>query len=71
MELDIDPSLVRRLERRADERGFESAEAYAAVVLETVLAELEAADDDRKSPAGQDDREDDLEERLGDLGYLG
>lgn len=58
MELDIDRELYRSLERRARENGFESAEEYGAVVLETVLTELEA------------DRDDDLEERLDDLGYL-
>lgn len=59
MKLDIEDSLYRRLERRADEHGFESAEEYGAVLLETVIEELETERADA-----------DLQERLSDLGYL-
>lgn len=57
--LELDEDLHRTLERRAEANGFESTEAYARTVLRTVMEELEdgAADDE-------------VEERLEDLGYL-
>lgn len=57
MELDIDDDLHRKLRRRADAKGFESAEEYSVTVLRTVIAELE-------------DESPDVEDRLEDLGYL-
>ena len=58
MELPINDGLYERLKQRADETGFESAEAYSVVVLRTVIEEL---DEERDSA---------VEQRLEDLGYL-
>lgn len=58
MELHIDDELYARLERRAAETGFDSAEEYGVVVLRTVVEELD------------DDRDEAVEDRLEDLGYL-
>jgi len=58
MELSIDRDLYERLEQRAEETGFQSAEDYSVLVLRTVVEELD------------NEREDDVEERLEDLGYL-
>lgn len=57
--LDLDDDLYGALERRAEANGFESTEAYCGTVLRTVLEELEAEATD-----------DEVEERLEDLGYL-
>jgi hypothetical protein len=59
MQLDVDDDLYRRLERRAEETGFESAEEYSLVVLRTVIDEVTEAEDDE------------VRDRLEDLGYLG
>jgi len=58
MELDVDEELYARLEQRAERTGFESAEEYSVVVLETILEELEQ------------ERDGVVEDRLEDLGYL-
>lgn len=58
MDLPIDDELYDRLERRAAETGFDSAEEYSVVVLRTVVEELD------------DQRDEAVEERLEDLGYL-
>lgn len=57
--LDLDDDLYGTLERRARDNGFESAEAYSRTILRAVVEELEdhATDDD-------------IEDRLEDLGYL-
>ena len=59
MQLDVDEELYRRLEQRAEETGFDSAEEYSRVVLQTVMEELTEAEDDQ------------VRDRLEDLGYLG
>jgi len=58
MKLAIDDELYERLERRATEIGFESAEEYSVVVLQTVIEELD------------EERDGGVEDRLEDLGYL-
>jgi hypothetical protein len=58
MQLPIDDELYDRLQQRATETGFDSAEEYSVVVLRTVVEELD------------DDRDEAVEERLEDLGYL-
>lgn len=57
--LEIDEELLGRLERRAENNGFESTEAYCRTILRTVVEELE-----------KEGTEDEVEERLEDLGYL-
>jgi hypothetical protein len=57
--LDLDDDLYAVLERRAENNGFESTEEYASTILRTVVEELE-----------EDIADDDVEERLEDLGYL-
>ena len=57
--LDLDDDLYEKLERRAENNGFESTEAYSRTILRTVVEELEA-----------DASDDAVEERLEDLGYL-
>lgn len=59
MDLDIDDELYERLSRRADEKGFESPEDYSITIIKTVLDELEKTDTD-----------DQVQNRLEDLGYL-
>lgn len=59
MDVDIDEGIYNRLDRRAKAKGFESAEAYSAFVLETVIDELDS------------DEDDEVRDRLEDLGYLG
>lgn len=59
MELDIDEALYERLARRAERQGFDSAEEYSAVILETVITELETEQHDQE-----------VDDRLRDLGYL-
>jgi hypothetical protein len=59
--LEIDDEIYRTLERRAEENGFESTEAYCRTILSTVVEELEK----EGTEAG-----DEVEERLEDLGYL-
>jgi len=61
--LEIDDSLHRVLERRAEENGFDSTEEYCRTILSTVVEELEKGD--TETDAG-----DEVEERLEDLGYL-
>lgn len=58
MEIDLDEAYRERLLDRAERKGFESAESYAATILESVLDELEAESDDQ------------VRDRLEDLGYL-
>ena len=57
--LDLDDDLYGTLERRAENNGFESTEEYSRTILRTVVEELEA-----------DASDDEVEERLEDLGYL-
>lgn len=61
LNLEIDDDLIRVLERRAEENGFESTEEYCRTILSAVVEELEKKD----TEAG-----DEVEERLEDLGYL-
>lgn len=58
MELDLDEAHRERLTARAERFGFESPEAYAQTIIETVLDELETEHDDA------------VQDRLEDLGYL-
>ncbi|WP_178917749.1 hypothetical protein [Natronomonas gomsonensis] len=58
--LDVDDDTGAVLERRADEHGFDSIEEYAETVLSLVMNELE---NDTK-------RNEEVESRLEDLGYL-
>lgn len=57
--LDLDDDLYGTLERRARDNGFESLEAYSETILRTVVEELEEHPTD-----------DEVAERLEDLGYL-
>lgn len=57
--LDLDDDLYGTLERRAENNEFESIEEYSRTILRTVVEELEA-----------DASDDEVEERLEDLGYL-
>jgi hypothetical protein len=57
--LDLDDETYHRLERRAQNYGFESTEAYSITVLQTVMDELE-----------EDPDTGEVEQRLEDLGYL-
>ena len=59
MELNLDDANRERLAARAERLGFESPEEYARTIVETVLDELEAEQDD-----------DAVQDRLEDLGYL-
>ena len=61
LNLEIDDELHHLLERRADENGFESTEEYSRTILRTVVEELED---------GGEAADDEVEERLEDLGYL-
>jgi len=56
--LELDNEVYERLERRADHHGFESPEEYGAIMIDTVLNELET------------DKDDEVRNRLEDLGYL-
>lgn len=58
MELDIGDDLHRKLARRAEVTGFDSVEDYSVFVLQTVVGEL------------YDERDEAIEGRLEDLGYL-
>jgi hypothetical protein len=68
MEIDIDRNIYEILSRRATENGFESAEEYSEVLLETVIRELESDSDDDETDTESDD--DKVSSRLEDLGYL-
>jgi hypothetical protein len=58
VQLEIDQDLYKRLEARATQTDFDSAEEYSEFVLKTVLDELEQGADE------------DVRDRLSDLGYL-
>jgi plasmid stability protein len=57
--LELDEDLHGSLERRAETHGFESTEEYCRTILQAVVEELEG-----------DATDDEVEERLEDLGYL-
>lgn len=59
MDVALDNDLPDRLSKRAEIAGFDSTEAYVNELLRTVLDELE-----------EDRGQDDVEDRLEDLGYL-
>ena len=59
MQLDIDKQLHRRLSERAEKMGFDSTEEYCVTILETVISELE-----------EENANDEVQNRLEDLGYL-
>jgi len=59
MELDINKQLNAKLSNRADKMGFESTEEYCIMILETVINELE-----------EENADDEVQNRLEDLGYL-
>lgn len=60
MQLNIDEELYEKLSRRGERKGFDSAEEYSVFVLQTIIEELEES--------GADDE---VQDRLEDLGYLG
>ncbi|KAA9406597.1 hypothetical protein ACNO8S_10260 [Haloarcula sp. KBTZ06] len=60
MEIDVDSDLREKLSARAKRYGFDSGEEYASTILHIVISELE----------GTEAEDDDLEDRLEDLGYL-
>lgn len=60
LRVDVDDAVYETLERRADEHGFESTEAYCRTVIELLIEELEGGT-----------RDGEVEQRLEDLGYLG
>lgn len=57
--VDVDESVYDSLEQRAENHGFESTEAYCETILGLVIEELDG-----------DQRTDEVEKRLEDLGYL-
>lgn len=57
--VDVDAAIHDSLTRRAEKNGFESTEAYCETILELVVEELEG-----------DQRSEQVEQRLEDLGYL-
>ena len=59
--IELDNNLYARLDERATNNGFESTEAYCQMVLQTVLEEIE----DEGTAMDED-----VEDRLEDLGYL-
>ena len=59
MQLDIDEQLHQRLSERAEKMGFNSTEEYCMTILETVISELE-----------EENADDEVQNRLEDLGYL-
>ena len=59
--IELDDDLYARLDGRATNNGFESTEAYCQMVLRTVVEELEE---------GGKAMDQDVENRLEDLGYL-
>jgi hypothetical protein len=69
--VDIDEELVATLRARADAKGFDDVEAYAATLLEQVGRKLTL----RQKRSGERDEdgkadEDVVRERLRDLGYV-
>lgn len=56
--IDLDDNVCERLETRAKRHEFDSPEEYVAVMVTTVLDELEG------------EKTDDVRDRLEDLGYL-
>jgi len=56
--IDIDETVYERLAERARRQGFDSPEEYGAVVVSTVIDELEDPGDEA------------VRDRLEDLGYL-
>lgn len=59
LSVEVDQRTFETIRDRAERSGFESAEAYAATVLELVAEELD-----------EEFTSDEMEERLEDLGYL-
>jgi len=57
--VEVDDDVHERLARRAAEQGLETPAEYSALILETVIDELETPETD-----------DDVRNRLEDLGYL-
>jgi hypothetical protein len=70
--LDVDDGLYDRLSKRAVEQGFESPEAYARIVVETVLDELETTESRATGTdrTAETDADSGVQDRLEDLGYL-
>lgn len=59
MNVEIDDETYEKLSKRAKLKGFESAEEYSAIILKTVIDELNESETDEK-----------VQNRLEDLGYL-
>lgn len=72
MDIDIDPDLRESIERRANERGFESPEDYVSSLLRSVVEELDAMDYDERTQTRSTRRtsDDEINQRLKDLGYI-
>lgn len=56
--VDLDDEMYERLEARSKRHEFDSPEEYAAIMITTVLDELEGEENE------------DVRDRLEDLGYL-
>lgn len=56
--INLDDDVYERLETRAKRHEFDTSEEYVTVMITTVLEELEGKEDD------------DVRDRLEDLGYL-
>lgn len=65
-QVDVPEDVHARLAERAEEKGFDSTEAYIRDVLEQVVARLEQDDKDGYSA----DDEERVRERLERLGYM-
>jgi hypothetical protein len=61
--LELDPDLYARLVDRVDESEFKDAAAYVEYVLDSLFAELEGE-------TGADGADDEVRDRLEELGYL-
>jgi hypothetical protein len=59
IDIELPDEAYEHLASRAENQGFDSPEAYASMVLQTVMDELAAPEED-----------DQVRDRLEDLGYL-
>ena len=67
--LQIPEDLVKKLKKRAEERDFKSLSEYVTYILRQVLSHIEAEEKQKEQPPDQKGEEE-VKQKLRDLGYI-
>jgi len=66
--LSIPQDLAKKLQKRAEEKGFKSLSDYVTYILRQVLSRIETAENQKEGYSEK--KEEEVKQKLRDLGYL-